>query len=219
MNDPKETNPKQAIGARKVPFSTMSAPVVAEIGVAMLEGACKYGRHNWRVAGARSSTYYDAAKRHLESWWEGEDIDEESGLPHLVKLLSCMMVLRDAQICGVDNDDRPPRMPAGWMESLNLKTGEILDKYPEQVPAFTELGPSDPPVVASEPAVITFRNLDGDNTEARAINAHLYEWRSIWCGLWGSWDTSGISELSDTFDPHHEHADAIRKLCADWVAK
>jgi hypothetical protein len=57
----------------------VSAPVLAEVGLGMLEGGHKYGRHNYRAIGVRTSIYYDAAMRHLTAWWEGEDIDAESG--------------------------------------------------------------------------------------------------------------------------------------------
>ena len=43
----KPGNPKDALGILKVPASTLSAPVTAEVGVAMFEGALKYGRHNY----------------------------------------------------------------------------------------------------------------------------------------------------------------------------
>lgn len=57
----KSTNPKDSISIHKAPMSTVPPPVLAEVGVAMLEAAAKYGRHNYRVA----SVYYDAALRHL----------------------------------------------------------------------------------------------------------------------------------------------------------
>jgi len=64
-SDRKDTNPKDAVGIAKAPISVVSAVVVAELGLAMFEGARKYGRHNWRAAKARASVYYDAAWRHL----------------------------------------------------------------------------------------------------------------------------------------------------------
>jgi len=42
----------------------------------------KYPKNNWRK-GLTYSTYYAAARRHMLKWWIGEDIDPESGLPHL----------------------------------------------------------------------------------------------------------------------------------------
>lgn len=134
----KPTNPKDAIGSRKAGISNVPAQVVAELGLAMLEGAAKYGRHNYRIAGVRASVYYDAAMRHLMSWWEGEDIDPDSGLPHVVKAMACLAVMRDAQINNKLSDDRPPLPRQGWVAELNKKAEEILARYPEPKRAFTK---------------------------------------------------------------------------------
>lgn len=133
----KATNPKDAVGVRKAPISTVSGPVMAEVGVAMLEGARKYGRHNYRVSGVRASVYYDAAWRHFQQWWEGEDIDPDSGLHHLAKAAACIMVMRDSIIQGNWVDDRPPPSPAGWLESLNAAAGAIIDRLPDAREAHT----------------------------------------------------------------------------------
>lgn len=74
--------------------------------MAFLEGALKYGRSNFRVVGVRASIYKDALDRHMNAWFEGEDIDPESGLPHLGKALACIAIIVDAQACGQLNDDR-----------------------------------------------------------------------------------------------------------------
>ena len=57
----KETNPKQAVGVRKVPLHVVPCEVLMEIGLGMMEGARKYGAHNYRACGVRASVYYDAA--------------------------------------------------------------------------------------------------------------------------------------------------------------
>jgi hypothetical protein len=134
----KPSNPKDSVGARKVPFSTVSAPVIAEVGVAMMEGARKYGRHNYRAVGVLSSVYYDAAFRHLTAWWEGEDIDPDSGMSHLAKAMASIAVLRDSMIRGNLNDDRPPPVESGWMRKLNQQAEALIEKYPDPVPAFTK---------------------------------------------------------------------------------
>lgn len=131
----KESNPKDSIGVMKVPRSTVSAPVVAELGVAMLEGALKYGRHNYRHVGVRTSVYYDAACRHLDAFWEGEDIDPDSGMSHLTKAIATIVVLRDAMIRGMMKDDRPVGTK-GFIQALNLKVKELLARYPDSSPAF-----------------------------------------------------------------------------------
>lgn len=132
----KESNPKDAVGTKRVPFSTLPARPAAEVGLAMLEGALKYGRHNYRAIGVRSSVYYDACLRHLTAWWEGEDIDPDSGLPHIIKAAACLFVLRDSQLIGNVVDDRPPSHESGWQKELNSMAVSLIDKYPNPKEAF-----------------------------------------------------------------------------------
>lgn len=134
----KPSNPKDSVGIKKAPLSTVSAPVLMEVGVAMLEGARKYGRHNYRDVGVKASVYYDATLRHLVEWWEGQDIDELSGMSHITKAIASLTVLRDSMIRGNWQDDRPPKVQDGWLEELNKKAGEIIDKFPNVIPAVTE---------------------------------------------------------------------------------
>lgn len=138
--DVKDSNPKDAVGIRKVPYSTLPTPVLAECGVAMLEGAIKYGRHNYRVIGVRASVYYDAVvARHLAAWWEGEDDDAESGISHISKAIAGLMVLRDAQIRGKMVDDRPVGTK-GFIKELNKKVEAMMDRLPEPKDAFIANG-------------------------------------------------------------------------------
>lgn len=137
-----ELNPKDVIGVRKAGMSAVSCAVLMELGLAMLEGAVKHGRHNYRVAPVRSSVYYDATWRHLMAWWEGEDLDPDSGPPgaqlsHVTKAIASLTVLRDAMINGKVVDDRPPPLPAGWVERYNGLAGEIIDRIPDAKPPFT----------------------------------------------------------------------------------
>lgn len=131
--DTKDTNPKDAVGVRKAPMSTVSAAVLAEIGVAMLEGAAKYGRHNYRAMGVRSSVYYDSTMRHLMSWWEGENFDPDSGMSHITKAITSLVVLRDAMIQGMLTDDRAP-MSANFYERLNAQAAAIIDRHADKSP-------------------------------------------------------------------------------------
>lgn len=139
VSEKKDTNPKDAVGTAKVPFSTIPAEVLGEVGLAMLEGALKYGRSNYRVSGVRASVYYDAALRHLMAFWEGQDVDPDSELSHLVKAIACCVVLRDSQTRGNWVDDRPPKVPGDWVKELNKKAAALLEKYPNPLPAHTEI--------------------------------------------------------------------------------
>ena len=136
----KPSNPKDSVGISKAPLSTVPAEVLLEVGLAMMEGARKYARHNYRTVGVRSSVYYDATMRHLMSWWEGEDIDPDSGLSHITKAIASLVVLRDAMVNNKLTDDRPPELPEGWMQELNKKAKEIIEKYPESKGAHTRHG-------------------------------------------------------------------------------
>lgn len=142
MTDTKLSNPKDAVGCRKPPLSTLPCPVLFEVGNALLEGGCKYRRHNYRLAGVRASIYYDAAMRHLMQWWEGEDFDRDSGVHHVSKAIAGLIVLRDTMMRDMCQDDRPPRFENDpgrepWMEWQRELTEDVLDRYPEPLPPYT----------------------------------------------------------------------------------
>ena len=125
----KETNPKDSLGTKKVPLSGMPAPVLLECGLVKLHGDLKYGRYNWREAGVRGSVYYDAAMRHLMAWYEGEDIDPDSGVHHLAHAMTGLSVLRDSQMRGNWTDDRPMPTKAGWISEMNETAKTMIEKH------------------------------------------------------------------------------------------
>jgi hypothetical protein len=134
----KLSNPKDAIGTLKAALSYVPCTVLMELGLGMMEGGMKYGRHNYRAIGVRGSVYYDATIRHLFSWWEGEDIDPDSGLSHITKAIASLVVLRDAMIQSKWHDDRPPSTMDGWIGPLNDKVKALAAKYPEPVAPYTQ---------------------------------------------------------------------------------
>ncbi len=90
--------------------------------------------------GAKASVYFDAIERHLRQWWEGEDIDPDSGVHHLIKIMGCCVVMRDSQLMGNDIDDRPIKYPDGLpIKSFNDDAGQIIDKYHNCVEPFTQV--------------------------------------------------------------------------------
>lgn len=136
----KPTNPKDALGIRKVPLSCIPVRVLWRVGLAMLEGAAKYGRHNYRGAGVRASVYFDAVvARHLFPWWEGEDVDKDSGLSHIDKAIAGLMVLRDSMLQGNWTDDRPPSQAVDLGE-LNAHAGMLIDKHADKSPHHWTIG-------------------------------------------------------------------------------
>ena len=125
----KETNPKDSLGIKKVPLSGMPAPVLLECGLVKLHGDLKYGRYNWREAGVRASVYYDASIRHLMAWYEGEDIDPDSGVHHLAHAMTGLAVLRDSQMRGNCTDDRPMPSEDGWVSEMNEIAAKMIEKH------------------------------------------------------------------------------------------
>jgi hypothetical protein len=134
----KPSNPKDSLGILKHPLSTVSMPVIAELGVGMLEGSMKYGRHNYRAVGVRASVYFDATFRHLAAWWEGQDIDPLSGINHVGKAIASLFVLRDSMIRGNWVDDRPPAVDADIWDDLNERVKKLNAQYPTPVAPYTE---------------------------------------------------------------------------------
>jgi hypothetical protein len=133
----KQTNPKDIVGSRKLPFSVLPWRVLCRVALAMLEGALKYGRHNYRGVGVRASVYFDACvARHITDWWEGIDVDPDSGLHHLDKAIAGLMVMRDSMLQGNFEDDRPPRGPlsACDMIELNRLAGSLHDRHADKNP-------------------------------------------------------------------------------------
>ena len=144
----KETNPKDAVGIKKAGLQCVSCLFISAlakiaggyrylrmktlfaVGLAMAEGARKYGRHNYRVSGVRASVYYDALMRHLHQWWYGEDIDKDSNVHHIIKALACMAVFVDAMENGKWVDDRPPKVQMRVIEDLS---GYSASRYYELI--------------------------------------------------------------------------------------
>jgi len=109
--DTKLTNPKDAIGSTKLPSHLCPDTIKMYAALAFCEGALKYGTHNWRAAGVRASIYRAALDRHIAKWWNGEDVDPKTGVPHLASAIACIGIIADAQLLGKLTDDRPPASP------------------------------------------------------------------------------------------------------------
>ena len=138
----KASNPKDVIGSGKAPLSLVPASLRAGAAMAFMEGALKYGRFNWRLAGVRASIYYDALNRHMDAWFNGEETDPGSGLPHLYKAAACIAILLDAVEIGKLVDDRAPYADMDSLyeeladEVIRLKTARQVSQ--EQHPEPTE---------------------------------------------------------------------------------
>jgi hypothetical protein len=68
-------------------------------------GAKKYARWNYK-AGMPWMKLGGSLSRHLRAWLMGEDMDPESGLPHLAHLIYDALMLLDYSNNHKDKDDR-----------------------------------------------------------------------------------------------------------------
>lgn len=67
---------------RKPQFALIPPAALHDLARVYTFGAGKYAPHGWRV-GLDWSCVYSALQRHLNAFWRGEELDAESGLPHL----------------------------------------------------------------------------------------------------------------------------------------
>lgn len=104
----KDTNPKDAIGDKKVPLWLCSPIAKAHWAAAQFVGMVKYGAWNWRSAGIRNSIYLSAIQRHLDAYMSGEEVDPIDGTSHLGHIMACAAILIDAKAADKLTDDRPP---------------------------------------------------------------------------------------------------------------
>lgn len=102
-----QTNPKDLLGAKKLDLTLLPMTAWAHANRAMFNGSEKYGPYNWRDKKVRAKVYVTAAMRHLASWFEREEMAEDSGAHHLGHAMACCAIILDAQETGNLVDDRP----------------------------------------------------------------------------------------------------------------
>lgn len=117
------TNPKHIVGPGEVrvvdpvtggmkgqkltQMGALDPKALIEVGKVAGYGGIKYERYNF-CKGYKWSLSYDALQRHLMAFWDGEDIDPESGLRHLAAAAWHCLALLTFSIRGKGTDDRFP---------------------------------------------------------------------------------------------------------------
>lgn len=134
--NPKPTNPKDAVGGGKLPVDLVPDTMVVFASLGFLEGALKYGKYNWRVAGVRLSIYWSAFERHRMKFCAGEWADMKTGVPHLSSMLACIAIIVDAYLAGKLNDDRPPALAnlSSFIDSLSTNVEDLKRQFAEHHP-------------------------------------------------------------------------------------
>lgn len=89
----------------KTPFELLSPVALSGTADVLKFGAKKYEAHNWRK-GLSWGRLIGACGRHLLAFMLGEDLDKESGLPHIDHLACEVMFLQEFFRTRKDLDDR-----------------------------------------------------------------------------------------------------------------
>lgn len=79
--------------ASKPRWSLIPQGTLEEVIKVLEYGANKYAPDNWKKVPEMEVRYYDAAMRHIDAYWQGEYLDEESGQPHLAHAVCCLLFL------------------------------------------------------------------------------------------------------------------------------
>mgnify|MGYP001074572079 CR=1 FL=1 len=92
----------------KAPLALIPSETLTQIAHVFGFGAKKYAVNNWRkdADSTEWSRTYSSIQRHLNSFWQGEDIDPDSGLSHLAHAATQIMILMIQQEEGKNMDDR-----------------------------------------------------------------------------------------------------------------
>lgn len=93
----------------KIQLELLSPSWINGVGRVLTFGAKKYAAHNWRQGLARSRLL-GAALRHVFAYLDGEDLDQESGLPHLHHASCCLMFASELHETHPKLDDRWKRI-------------------------------------------------------------------------------------------------------------
>ena len=89
----------------KIRVELIPPQFIKDVAEVLAMGAEKYGEHNWR-GGLKWTRLYGSTMRHLLAWIGGEDLDKESGLPHLSHAVTNILFLMEYAKTHPKLDDR-----------------------------------------------------------------------------------------------------------------
>lgn len=134
-------------GVKAEMFSLLPAEALAKVARHYGIGAAKYARHNWR-GGYEWSKSYDAMQRHANAFWGGEDIDAETGSPHMAAVAFHALALLTFMDEHPDFDDRykgaephESGAPIGTVYSIGMPT--VAGYYEDYAGDLWEFRPGD----------------------------------------------------------------------------
>lgn len=91
--------------AEKARWDLFPFDVLDDVAKVLTLGANKYTDRNWET-GMRWGRPLAATFRHISAWAQGEELDKESGLPHLAHALCELLFVAAYEKRKVGEDDR-----------------------------------------------------------------------------------------------------------------
>jgi hypothetical protein len=107
----------------KVPMHLLCPAHLVDMARVRAFGSEKYKSPWGWTDGDSYTNFYDAAIRHLLAWVAGEDLDPESGLPHIAHAAVSLMFIAEFQRSGRGLDNRP----RGLLSSPSAVKGASVD--------------------------------------------------------------------------------------------
>jgi len=89
----------------KVRYDLIDSYALDELTKIYTFGSKKYADNNWRK-GFKWGRIFGALMRHSWAFWRGEELDEESGLPHMAHAAWCCFTLMNFSKFKIGEDDR-----------------------------------------------------------------------------------------------------------------
>jgi hypothetical protein len=131
----KMTNPKDAIGVKKVPMSCLSSQALALVAEAIYEENL---RPEDLINDLDLSENFDAAVAHYMLFWEGSGDDYT--VPHIARGMAHIMKIREFELADELHDERERIDTNGLhITELNAAAAAVIEKLPPSVAPFTNL--------------------------------------------------------------------------------
>ncbi len=91
--------------ADKLEWNLLPNKPIEEVVRVLMHGAKKYAPDNWQIVPNARIRYYNAARRHIEAWRDGETHDigpNGSDLHHLAHAICCLVFLLWFDLTGTE---------------------------------------------------------------------------------------------------------------------
>lgn len=121
----------------KPDFSLLSPIALARLSQVLSVGAKKYAAHNWRN-GMNESRLLAAALRHIFAYLNGDDYDQETGLPHTAHAMCCLMFLIELHEASDKHDNRYKQNELVINRLRAILSGEVPPSMAGKVPISGE---------------------------------------------------------------------------------